>query len=473
MRNKRTLGVFSLAMITAGSVDSIRSLPATAMFGSTLIFFFFLGAVFFLLPSALVAAELSSTSKDLGGVYSWVKRALGIQFGFLAIWFQWIENVIWYPIILSFIAGTLGYLISPTLATNKTFLMLIILFAFWGTTTINLFGIKSSVQFSNFCTVAGLLLPMALIIFLGAVWVFSGKLIHISFHLGELLPHVKSGMWVALTGVIMSFCGMEIATVHTSDVKNPQWAYPRAMLIATFIIVITLICGSLSIAIVLPREEISFVSGIMQAFDAFFNSYHLDWVLPGIAFMLIVGGMGGVNNWIIAPTRGLLYALQDVRISEHLLRENRFGVPGILLVLQAFVVTVVALVFLLLPSVNASYWLLTALASQLYMFMYILMFISAIRLRYKKIEKLKGFVIPGRNWGMWIVSLAGLLGSLTTLVVGFIPPNSIPMRGVFQYEALLSIGLVVMSLTPFILYFIARKRNISSFSFFNKEEGDF
>ena len=54
----RALGVFSLAMITAVSVDSVRNLPATALFGSSLIFFFILGAIFFLLPCALVSAEL-------------------------------------------------------------------------------------------------------------------------------------------------------------------------------------------------------------------------------------------------------------------------------------------------------------------------------------------------------------------------------------------------------------------------------
>jgi len=63
------LGVFSLAMITIGSVDSIRNLPATALFGSSLVFFFLFGALVFLLPSALVSAELASSSKQHGGVY--------------------------------------------------------------------------------------------------------------------------------------------------------------------------------------------------------------------------------------------------------------------------------------------------------------------------------------------------------------------------------------------------------------------
>lgn len=39
MSNKKhSLTIFSLTMITVGSVDSIRNLPATALFGSQLIF---------------------------------------------------------------------------------------------------------------------------------------------------------------------------------------------------------------------------------------------------------------------------------------------------------------------------------------------------------------------------------------------------------------------------------------------------
>jgi len=315
----KVLGVFSLAMITVVSVDSVRNLPATALFGSSLIFFFCLGAIFFLLPSALISAELASTRKDHAGVYSWVKEAFGPQVGFMAVWFQWIENVIWYPTILSFVAGTIGYLVSPMLATNKTFLITIILSAFWGVTLINLMGMKTSATFSNFCAIVGLILPMTLIVGLGAVWLFSHEPLQIHFTEQTILPHFKdTHMWVALTGIILSFCGMEIATVHAIDVKNPQRAYPRAMLISTLIIVFTLVCGALSIAIVLPEQKISLVAGIMQAFHTFFMVYHLNWLLPIVAIMLVIGGMGGVNNWIIAPTRGLLVAARDKKRMERL-----------------------------------------------------------------------------------------------------------------------------------------------------------
>jgi amino acid transporter len=456
---KKALGVFSLAMITAGSVDSIRNLPATALFGSSLIFFFLLGAIFFLIPSALVSAELASTSCDHGGVYSWVKNAFGLRTGFLAIWFQWIENVIWYPTILSFVAGTIGYLLAPQLAESKIFLITIILASFWGMTIINLFGMKASAHLSNFCAIAGLLVPMSLIIGLGAVWVFSGETLQVHLASKHIIPHIAhGGLWVSLTGIMLSFCGMEIATVHAQDVRNPQKAYPRAMLIASLIILITLLCGSLAIAIVLPAAKISLVSGIMQAFQAFFVSYHMQWVLPLIAVMLVIGGIGSVNNWIIAPTRGLALAIKDNNISVRMSRENRFGAPAFLLVSQAVISSVISLVFLMMPSVNGSYWLLTVLASQLYMMMYLLMFASGIRLRYKKTAKQPGFTIPGGNWGMWLIASMGLIGTTITFVVGFIPPDNINVGGAWHYEVLLIIGLVVMSAPPFIMYAASKRK---------------
>jgi glutamate:GABA antiporter len=459
MNNNGALGVFSLAMITAVSVDSVRNLPATALFGSSLIFFFILGAIFFLLPCALVSAELSSTSTESGGIYAWVKNAFGAQMGVIAIWLQWIENVVWYPTILSFVAGTIGFLISPDLANSKIFLITVILVAFWSATAINLLGIKSSAIFSNFCAITGLLLPMALIIGLGAVWIFAGHPLQIQFTTQALLPHLNdSQMWVALTGIMLSFCGVEIATVHARDVQNPQRSYPRAMLLATVIIVFTLVCGALAIAVVLPEKEISLVAGIMQAFYAFFTAYHLTPILPLVALTLVIGSMGGVSNWVIAPTRGLLLAAQDGYLPRHFGYENRFSAPKVLLIYQALIVTGVSMVFLLLPSINASYWLLTALTAQLYMLMYILMFAAALKLRYRSAERRHGFQIPGGHWGIWVVAIAGMIGSTLTFIIGFIPPSNIQTGSVFFYESLLITGLLIMSTPPIIVYQWLKRR---------------
>jgi amino acid transporter len=454
------LGVFSLVMITVGSVDSIRNLPTTALFGTSLIFFFTMAALCFLIPAALVSAELSSSSTENGGIYSWVKHAFGVQTGFAAVWFQWIENVIWYPTILSFVAGTLGYLISPNLATNQFFLIGVILVSFWGATLVNLFGIRSSAFFSSFCTLVGLIVPMCMIIILGAIWLVTERPVQIHFDQASLIPDFKdSHLWVALTGIILSFCGIEIATVHAGDVRDPQRSYPVAMVVSCVILLLTLMLGSLTIAVVLPSDQISLVAGLMQVFHTFFAAYNMGWMLPFIALTLIIGGIGSVSNWIIAPTRGLLVASRDGNLPRFFCKENRFGAPTALLITQALIVSLISLVFLLLPSVNGSYWLLTALAAQLYMLMYVLMFVAAIRSRYKPahVSWVSAFKVPGGNWGIWLVASLGIVASVTTFIIGFIPPENIAVGSVWRYESLLVGALVLMSLPPFIMYRLCRK----------------
>jgi glutamate:GABA antiporter len=452
MSNKKhALTIFSLTMITVGSVDSIRNLPATALFGSQLIAFFILGAIFFLIPTALVSAELSSGWAKQGGVYIWLKEAFGKKMGFLAIWLQWIENVIWYPTILSFVAGTIGYLIDPTLAKNPYFLWLVIVISFWGATFLNLRGMRSSAIFSNICTISGLLLPMSLIITLGAMWILGSNTLQVQFDTQSIMPHWQDRtMWVSLTAIILSFCGIEIATVHANDVNDPQRSFPRALVYSVGIILSTLILGSLAIAIVLPQEDINLVAGIMQAFDAFFARYHLGWLMPAVAVMLVMGGFGGVSNWIIAPTKGLLVAAQDGNLPTVFQRTNQQGAPVVMLVGQAIIVTLLSSLFLFMPSVNGSYWLLTALAAQLYMLMYLMMFLAVIKLRVKMPNHPRSFRIPGGTLGLFIVVGMGIIGVLTTLVVSFIPPEEINIGSVSRYETILILGLFLMCLPPFI-----------------------
>lgn len=464
IEKKHTLTIFSLTMITVGSVDSIRNLPATALFGSQLIFYFILGALFFLIPTALVSAELASGWAKQGGIYIWVKEAFGKKSGFLAIWLQWIENVIWYPTILSFVAGTIGYLINPALTNNPYFLWGVIVTCFWGATFLNLRGMKSSAAFSNLCALAGLLLPMSLIIGLGVVWMVQGNPLHIQFDLPSIMPHVSDkSMWVSLTAIIMSFCGIEIATVHANDVNNPQHAFPRALIYSVCIILSTLILGSLAIAVVLPGKDINLVAGIMQAFEAFFLAYHLHWMMPVVAVMLVLGGLGGVSNWIIAPTKGLLVAACDGNLPDVFQKTNANGAPVVMLFSQAIIVTVLSTLFLFMPSVNGSYWLLTALAAQLYMLMYFMMFVTAIKLRLSAPNHPRAFKIPGGLFGMLFVAGTGILGVVITFIVSFIPPEGIDVGSMGSYEMTLISGLALMCAPPFISSWLqAKNTNLKS-----------
>jgi amino acid transporter len=122
----KKISLFSLVLLIVAAIDSIRNMPSTAIFGSSLIFFFLFSALVFLIPISLISAEFSSRYSEEGGVFHWVRHAFGEKVAFFAIWLQWINTMVWYPTILAFIAGTAAYLFNPAWAQNKTFLVAVI-----------------------------------------------------------------------------------------------------------------------------------------------------------------------------------------------------------------------------------------------------------------------------------------------------------------------------------------------------------
>ena len=450
------ISVLALVLLITGAIDSIRNLPATALFGSSLIFFFIFSAIVFLIPVALVSAELSSTwSEEEGGVYSWVRHAFGDNMAFLTIWLQWINTMVWYPTILSFIAGTLAYLINPELAQNKFYLISVIRIVFWSLTFIGLSGLRASAAFASFSAIAGMIVPMGLIIFLALIWFIKGNPLAIDLSFNRLIPHWKDAQsWVSLTAIMTSFLGMELAAVHVRNVHNPQRNFPRAMYFSVILILITMIFGSLAIAVVLPPDQISLVDGVMQAFSNFFQAYHLSALMPVMVILLLLGSLGSMVNWIISPAKGLLLAADNGFLPHWLYRLNNKGVASRVLLLQATLVTLLCSSFLLFPSVNAIYWLFTALSTEMYIVMYVVMFIAAIRLKSKFSSLPRPFAIPGGRYGYYFTCLLGLAGCFITLVVGFFPPegSNMDMGGTAHFRVIFTSGIVLMLIPAFLLY---------------------
>jgi len=455
------ISTLALILLITGAIDNIRNLPAAALFGSSLIFFFLLGAIIFLIPTALISAELASTwPEEEGGVYSWVKHAFGDTVAFFTIWLQWINTLVWYPTILSFIAGTLAYLVNPALAHNKAYLIAVILIVFWSLTLLGLNGLKASTAFASFCAVVGMIIPMGIIIVLAIIWLFQGHALAIDLSPKHLIPHWSDTQsWGSLTAIITSFLGMELAAVHVRNVKNPQKNFPRAMLASVILILITMILGSLAIAFVLPQEKINLVQGVMQAFTSFFEIYHLTRIMPIIIIMLLLGSLGGMVNWIISPAKGLLLAADQGFLPPWLYRLNKHGIASRILILQALLVTVLCSGFFFLPSINSIYWLFTALSTELYLVMYVFLFIAAIKLKQKYLTRPRHFSVPGGRIGYYAICVLGLVGCLISLVVGFFPPEeNLDMGGTLQFRLIFACGIILMMLPAGLLYLYRQKR---------------
>lgn len=456
--SKKSITIFVLAMINVSAICSIKNWPLTAEYGFASLFFYLIAAVGFFIPVAFVSAELASTYPKNGGVYAWVKEAMGHKMGFLAIWLQWIENVAYYPTVLSFVAATLAYTINPVLSLNKVYSYFGILILYWGATFLNFRGIKTSGWVSTIAVIFGTLVPGVLIILLGLIWYLTGSPIQIPISGASFVPELGDPHQLALlAGVVLGFAGLEMTAVHVRDVVNPRRNYPKAIFLSAILIVGLSILGTLSIAIVIPKDQISLVSGGMDAISYFLKSYNLQWMTPLLSFLIAFGGFGTVVAWIIGPSRGLLTAAQDGDLPPFLHKMNRKNMPTSMLIMQGLIVSILAMVFLFMPSVSSSFWILIALAVMLYSVMYGIMFISAIILRHKHKNIERPYSVPGGTIGMWIIAGIGVIVSLFTIVIGFFPPKNLVLSDLVFYELFLSIGMVVFIGFPFLILLFKRK----------------
>ncbi len=457
---KRVLTVFSLVMINVIAVDSLRTLPMSAEYGFTLVFYYLLAGLVFFIPTALVAAELATGWPKTGGIYVWVREAFGARLGFVIVWLQWFYNLVWYPTILSLVAATLAYIINPALVNNVYYMLLVVFGVFWGATIVNLYGMRVAGIMSNFAALIGTLIPMVFIIILGIVWMAQGHPIEIQFTTATFFPKITSiNTLVLITAMLYGLVGTEMSAVHAQEVRDPQRDYPRALFWSTVIILFTLIFASLAIAVVVPVKELSILTGLLDAFQFFFNAFHMTWMMPVTAVLIICGSIGGVGAWIIGPTKSLLASSRDGILPAMFSKVNKYQSPSMLLIAQAIIFTALCSIFLLMPSVNSSFWVLTDVAAQLSLIVYLGMFAAAIYLRYKCPEVKRSFIVPGGKVGIWIVGLLGIISSLFAIAIGFLPPDQVHVGGILRYELILSAGIVIGCLVPLLIYGWQKKKS--------------
>ncbi len=453
----RYISRFSLILFITGAIDSIRNLPATALFGSSLVMYFCLAAITFLIPIALISAELAASDSGTG-IYEWVKTAFGFKLGFFTIWLQWINTLVWFPTILSFIAGTASYFIDPALGDHKAFLLMLILSIFWGLTWLNLRGIHLSARAAGLMALFGMVIPLTLILLAGAFWLLTHHPSQVPLSFSAFFPwHSQHSGFSSLTAIIAGFLGIELAGVHINHLKNPAKDYGKALAIAVPFVLITMILGALTIAVILRQDDINIVNGVIEAFDNFLKAYHAQFLLPIVGVMILIGSLGGMISWVISPAKGLLQAGEDGFLPKKLCYKNKAQAPSHLLIVQAILVSLISGVFLLFPSVNGGYWLLTALSTELYLIMYVILLLAAVWIKWKNLGKARSFQLGSGISGTLCIASLGLIGCIIALIIGLIPPSDIDIGSPLHYACIFVGGLVVF-IAPVYGFYLFRKK---------------
>ena len=452
------LGVFTLAIMNVTAVVSLRGLPAEAEYGLSSAFYYIFAAIVFLIPTAMVAAELAAMFQDKqGGVFRWVGEAFGKRVGFLAIWVQWIQNTIWYPTVLTFGAVSLAFIgMNPQsdmlLASNKIYTLVVVLIIYWVATFISLKGLEWVGKVSKIGGLVGTVIPAIILVVLGVAYLMTGGESQMDFS-GNFFPDLSNfNNLVLASGIFLFYAGMEMSGVHVKEMDNPSKNYPRAIFIGSAITVLIFILGTFSLGVIIPQKDINLTQSLLVGFDRYFSYIHASWLSPIMAIALTFGVLAGVLTWVAGPSKGLFSVGRAGYLPPFFQKTNSIGVQKNILYLQGVAVTFLSLLFVVMPSVQSFYQILSQLTVLLYIIMYLLMFAAAIALRYKMKNAKRPFRIGKGNLLMWIVAGVGFLGSLLAFVLSFVPPAQIEVGSSAVWYSVLIIGCIVVVIVPFIIY---------------------
>lgn len=458
MSSPKKLTVMTLAIMNITAVVSLRGLPAEAEYGLASIFYYLFAAVFFLIPVAIVAAELATGWPKKGGIFRWVGEAFGTRFAFLAMFMLWIEVTIWFPTVLTFAGVSLAFMgpdqtWDKALADNKFYTLAIVLVVYWLATFIALRGTAAFAKVAKWGGIIGTIIPATILIIIGFAYFFIAGESQITLAWGEMIPDFsKFNNIVLAASIFLFYAGMEMNAIHVRDVEDATRNYPKAIMISSIATVAIFVLGTLAIAIVIPKTEINLVQSLLVAYRDFFEFFKIGFLAPVIAAMLAFGVLGGVTVWVAGPSAGFLEVGKAGYLPHVLQKTNAAGAPVNLLLLQAGIVSVLALAFVVLPSVQSTYQILSQLTVILYLIMYLLMFASALRLRKTQPDRPRPYKVPGGRIGMWVFAGAGFLGSLTALVLSFVPPSQISVGSPTKYLLLLVSGTIFFVAIPFVIY---------------------
>ena len=323
------LGVFTLAIMNVTAVVSLRGLPAEAEYGVSSAFYYLFAAIVFLIPTALVAAELAAMFQDKqGGVFRWVGEAFGKRAGFLAIWLQWIESTIWYPTVLTFGAVAFAFIGTNdardmALASNKLYTLAVVLIIYWLATFISLKGLGWVSKVAKIGGLVGTIIPAALLIVLAIIYLASGGVSQMNFD-GRFFPDItKLDNLVLASGIFLFYAGMEMTGIHVKDMENSSRNYPRAIFIGAFITVLIFVLGTFSLGIIIPQKDINLTQSLLVGFDNYFKFVHASWLSPIIAIALAFGVLAGVLTWVSGPSKGLFAVGKAGYLPPFFQKENK------------------------------------------------------------------------------------------------------------------------------------------------------
>lgn len=411
------LSLRDLVFFDICAIVSLRWVAAAAHAGSSSLFLWVIAAICFFLPSAITVSGLSRQYPQEGGMYVWTKHAFGDRHAFLCGWFYFISTLLYFPsLVLAGISMT-AYAFGPSaqsLVENRGFCLSITLAVLWAAFAANFFGMRVAKWISA--------LGGSSTFIIGAIICAVG--FAAAFHSGSAsefhaLPAANLGTVNFWSQIAFAFIGLELAPIVSGEIRNPRRDLPRAAAISGIVSTVFYLAVTLSLLFLLKPENISPVTGLIQAGAAGAQKLGVPIVGNILAALIGVALAGQLDTWIAGNTR-LPYAVGlDRYLPAALGRIHpRWGTPYVSLLVQAVVATLFLLIAQLGETVRAAYQIMVDM-------MVIVTFIPFLYIFGS------GFRFVSR-----ISAVSGIAVTLTAIVISALPAAESGSAIVFEIKVL-------------------------------------
>lgn len=435
-RLQRTLRRFDLVFLLIAAVVSIEVLGQISSFGGETVTWIIVLAVTFLLPYALVFAEIGSTYTDEGGPYVWVKVAFGRKVAAISTLLYWVTTPVW-------IGGSMSFLAYETWTSFVHPLPLggfgDYLFKFVFIWISVLSAVVSLRRGKWFPTVGAIAKVALLIIFVGTTCIYAIQHGVHGIGGGDLSPTLIG--FLGLTPVLLfAFLGFESGNAAGGEMHDAGKDVPVSLLRSAVVATACYLVPILSILIVLPKSQITGVSGLMEAIKTVYSVYgpaaDALVTLTALTFIVVLVGQGAA--WMIVSDRTQATAAADGAFFGGFFGvfSERLGTPLRVNFLTGIIATafMIAAMRVVNGTAAAVFGVVLTICISTYLLSYLAIIPAAARLRRTRSPEATGYRLPvsdhtfsvmvfvATSWillGAWVALFPGTLEALLNQAYDF------------------------------------------------------
>ncbi|MFF3024064.1 APC family permease [Gottfriedia sp. NPDC057948] len=449
MDSTKKLGVMGLSFLSINAILGLRNIAFASTIGPSALFYWIVAALIYFIPIGLIVAELSTTYPNQGGMGVWVRKAFGEKASFLCSWFFWIANFTYYPSLLLTTTIAIVYGINqPQMASHPMKTAIISSVIFWIVTLLTLKGTKMSGRLASIGAPLGVLVPAILIFGFGFYSMFSGEPSATHFTQSTIMPNNLSfGTIMFLSTLMFGFSGAEMLGTIAGNVRNPQKTFPRAIFITSIIIALVYILATVAFQFVITISSDQTATALYLFADKITSQFGLNFSLSqilGICFVLAF--VGSLSFLILNPSVMIAESAKDV-LPRNLLKENKDGMPSILILGQAVAVTFILILSAFVPSVSKALNMLVLMSTLAFFIPYVFLISAYLKLRMTDKKINRPFKIKSNSLAIF-VALIGMISVVGTIGLTLIPA---PDTTLLEYLPIV-LGPILFGCIGFILY---------------------